>query len=412
MVEEVVDDWTGRHACALQHALRMSQEGFADRLGVSRRAVTTWHERPDSVVRPEMQQALDTLYEGAGTSARIRFARRLGQHTEPEPARSAEPAALSTVAVPEVDQHAPVEFDDPGEYVEAVRANVARFVSLDNSFGGADIVKLSTRYFAGLHAHLGTATYDPKVMRDLHSAAGELAEVVGWLAYDAEQHDLARRMNQESLHYTRLAGDKTLELLTLQNMAMHAAARGRPGEALQLVRSVLEGDYRLTPRLRALFVMRQARALAQGGDESAVRLMTEVRGRYEDGVTDQDPAWAWWIDERELDWHEAMILRDLGKRSGSLTKFEESAAGVPAAETRSQYVHRAHLFQSQVESHAWTEADRTLGQLLSLSVEVASTRASVLLRATLNDAEHLTKAPKPFLEQAKRLGTALNNASL
>jgi hypothetical protein len=38
-----------------------------------------------------------------------------------------------------------------------------------------------------------------------------LAEVVGWLTYDVEEHDLWRRMNQESLYFMRLAGDKTIE---------------------------------------------------------------------------------------------------------------------------------------------------------------------------------------------------------
>jgi hypothetical protein len=389
----------------------MSQEGFADKLGVSRRAVTTWHERPDSVVRPELQQALDTLFESAAEPARVRFAHKLGIGAQPAdaaPAASTQPVA-GPLVLPAVDQHVPVEFDDPDDYVESVRANVTRFVSLDNSFGGGEIVRLSTRYFAGLHAHLGTATYQPRIMRDLHSAAGELAEVVGWLAYDAEQHDLARRMNQESLHYTRLAGDKTLELLTLQNMSMHAAAQGRPGEALHIVRSVLEGDYQLTPRLKALFVMRKARALAQGGDDSAVKLMAEVRGRYEDGVTDRDPGWAWWIDERELDWHEAMILRDLGRSGVSLAKFEESAAGVPPDEMRSQYVHRAHLFQSQIETGAWQEAEQTLTQLRSLSVEVASTRATVLLLDTLASEPALGRAPKKFVEQARRLESTLKS---
>ena len=106
-----------------------------------------------------------------------------------------------------------------------------------------------------------------RLERDLHSAAGELAEVVGWLAYDAEAHDLCRRMNQESLYFTRLAGDRTIELLTLQNSSMHAASQGHPREALQIARSVLEGDYRLSPRLKALFLTRKARALAQSGDE-------------------------------------------------------------------------------------------------------------------------------------------------
>jgi hypothetical protein len=64
--------------------------------------------------------------------------------------------------------------------------------------------------------------------RDLQSAASELAEVVGWLAYDSEAHDLARRMNQEALYFARLAGDQVIELLTLQNSSMHAASQGRP----------------------------------------------------------------------------------------------------------------------------------------------------------------------------------------
>ena len=125
-------------------------------------------------------------------------------------------------------------------------------------------------------------------------------------------------MNQESLYFTRLAGDKTVELLTLQNSSMHAAAEGRPREALQIARSVLEGDYKLSPRIKALFLTRKARALAQSGDESALGLLPEIRDLYLNGVSDTDPAWAWWIDDRELAWHEAMVQRDLGLSSKAI----------------------------------------------------------------------------------------------
>lgn len=84
------------------------------------------------------------------------------------------------------------------------------------------------RWFRALHDKLGAGTYDASLERDLQAAAGELAEVVGWLAYDAAQHDLCRRMNQESLYFTRLAGDTAVELLTLQNASMHAGAQGPP----------------------------------------------------------------------------------------------------------------------------------------------------------------------------------------
>ncbi len=118
------------------------------------------------------------------------------------------------------------EFGD-SDYLQSVRSHIREIVALDNRFGGADLVRLSARFFHALHDQLGAGTYDPKLERDLQSAAGELAEVVGWLAYDAEAHDLTRRMNQESLFFSRLAGDKAMELLTLQNSSMHAASRGR-----------------------------------------------------------------------------------------------------------------------------------------------------------------------------------------
>lgn len=72
---EVVDAWTGQAACALQAALRESNEGFAERLGVAVRTVASWHANPDIVPRPEIQQALDTTYEKASPSVRRRFDR-------------------------------------------------------------------------------------------------------------------------------------------------------------------------------------------------------------------------------------------------------------------------------------------------------------------------------------------------
>ena len=185
----------------------------------------------------------------------------------------------------------------------------------------------------------------------VHEHRLEPGEVVGWLAYDAEAHDLCRRMNQESLYFTRLAGDKIVELLTLQNSSMHAAAEGRPrGKRSRLPRSVLEGDYKLSPRIKALFLTRKARALAQSRDESALRLMPQIRDLYLNGVSESDPAWAWWIDDRELAWHEAMVHRDPGLVSEAMDHFERSVMATPADEIGSQYLHRAYLLQSQVDS--------------------------------------------------------------
>jgi transcriptional regulator with XRE-family HTH domain len=406
---QVVTPWTGGHADALRKSLRMTNESFAEHLGVGVRTVANW--RKDSTITPKakVQEILDTALERAPDRAKAQFAELISQLEHAMQAERSESSETLGGSLIGASPNVTPEFGD-ADYLQSIRSHIHEIVALDNRFGAADLVRISIRFFRTLHDQLGTGAYDPKLERDLQSAAGELAEVAGWLAYDAEAHELARRMNQESLYFTRLAGDKVIELLTLQNSSMHAASQGRPREALQIARSVLEGDYQLTSRLKALFLTRKARALAQGRDESALRLLPEIRNLFQDGFSDGDPAWAWWIDERELSWHEAMVKHDLGLVAKSVTHFEQSVIATPATEIRSQYLHRAYLLRAQVDNSTWNDAEQTIRVLLPLSAEVASTRTVVLLRNTLRQVSARDKVPASLQEQATVLSVALDEA--
>jgi len=406
---QVIASWTGSHADALRQSLRMTNESFAEYLDVAVRTVANWRKRPEMIPTPANQQLLDAGLTRAPDQAKAHFAMLVNQSENGKRTEHPEHFEIPGAGLLKASPDASTEFGDSG-YLESVRSHIREIIALDNRFGGADLVKLSMRFFRTLHDHLGSGTYDPRLERELNSAAGELAEVVGWLAYDAEEHDLTRRMNQESLYFARLAGDRTIELLTLQNSSMHAAQQGRPREALHIARSVLEGDYRLSPRLRALFLTRKARALAQGGDESALRLFSQIRSLFLEGVSDGDPAWAWWIDERELAWHEAMTQRDLGQASRSISHFEQSVIATPATEIRSQYLHRSYLLQSQVDNSTWNAAEQTIRQLLPLAAEVASTRTVVLLRRILLQLATRDKVPVTVQERAAMLSAALDEA--
>lgn len=76
---DVVERWTGGRAAALQSALRMTHDEFAAHLGVARRTVASWHARPETVLRLELQRALDTAHELAPPTVRARFAHHLNQ---------------------------------------------------------------------------------------------------------------------------------------------------------------------------------------------------------------------------------------------------------------------------------------------------------------------------------------------
>jgi 8-oxo-dGTP diphosphatase len=56
---DVVSSWTGARADALRRALRMTNEVFAEHLGVAVRTVAYWRARPGSVpkwVTPEVRR--------------------------------------------------------------------------------------------------------------------------------------------------------------------------------------------------------------------------------------------------------------------------------------------------------------------------------------------------------------------
>lgn len=70
---DTTEAWTGRTACALQKAFRMSNERFAHHLGLAVRTVAAWHQDPATVPHSETQQILDTAYERAPATVRTRF---------------------------------------------------------------------------------------------------------------------------------------------------------------------------------------------------------------------------------------------------------------------------------------------------------------------------------------------------
>ena len=70
---EPVTSWTGQTACALQAALRLTNEAVAEHLGVSVRTVASWHQRPEMVPGAAIQQILDTALEQASTEETRRF---------------------------------------------------------------------------------------------------------------------------------------------------------------------------------------------------------------------------------------------------------------------------------------------------------------------------------------------------
>lgn len=92
----VVETWTGRTACLLQQAMRLTNEAFAERLGISERTISRWHANPAMTHRTEVQQILDIAYEEAGEAVRQRFALLI---RPPEPSVQAQALRVAIAVV-------------------------------------------------------------------------------------------------------------------------------------------------------------------------------------------------------------------------------------------------------------------------------------------------------------------------
>lgn len=66
----------------------MTNEAFAERLGISARTITRWHASPEMVHRTEVQQILDLAYEGAGEAVQRRFSLLIRPPVEREAAQA------------------------------------------------------------------------------------------------------------------------------------------------------------------------------------------------------------------------------------------------------------------------------------------------------------------------------------
>jgi hypothetical protein len=173
---------------------------------------------------------------------------------------------------------------------------------------------------------------------------------------------------------------------------------------------VLESS-KLSPRLEAMFRTREARALAQLGDTTAAeQTFRQAHSLYLDGVRDDDPAWAWWINDQELAWHEAMIRADSADWSAAIDALEESLVLTPGREIRRRYNHLANLFNAQVRAAAWREADATMQKVAPFIDEVRSTRAVNTLMTGLDALDDASDAAPSVRETSRYLRTVLADA--
>jgi hypothetical protein len=197
--------------------------------------------------------------------------------------------------------------------VAAVCSTVKLFMKLDFQFGGGHARTALAQYFRHDVLPLLEGAYSQEVGRKLFSAAAEVAQLLGWTAYDLGRHGLAQRYLVQALRLSQAGDDRVMGGRILSNMSHQANYLGKFAEAAQLARAAQEGSRGIaTATVSAMFLAMEARARASAGDSrSCATALKEAEVEFARRAVCDDPPWIGYFDEAEMAGEAAHCFRDL-----------------------------------------------------------------------------------------------------
>lgn len=205
--------------------------------------------------------------------------------------------------------------DDAPIDATSIRLTTAKLMELDFQLGGGHTRDLLLFYFRSQVLPLFGALPRGGGRRDLFVATAELAQMLGWSAYDAGRHGAAQRYFVHALRLAREADDRLLGARLLSNLSHQANYLGAFSHAVQLARAAQAATTNRGPSSAttlAMLTAMEARALASLGDAAgSAAALTRAEQAMDRSNPDEDPEWISYFDRAELAGEAAHCFRDL-----------------------------------------------------------------------------------------------------
>jgi transcriptional regulator with XRE-family HTH domain len=194
--------------------------------------------------------------------------------------------------------------------IDRLRQSMAHLRELDDQFGSGSVYTATMQTFQRMRSHVEHASYSESTGRALRELVAQAAGDAGWLAFDADYDDDARRWWTEAMQWSRLA--ESVSVGTLVSMALQASDRHRPREVLELT-TTAQRAASATPRLKADLLAREAQGHAGQGDSArAHAVLRRARNLAERPRHNDDPAWIDLYGPAEFADHERRVALLLG----------------------------------------------------------------------------------------------------
>ncbi|MGH3935754.1 MAG: helix-turn-helix domain-containing protein [Pseudonocardiaceae bacterium] len=190
--------------------------------------------------------------------------------------------------------------------VEVIEQATAAFIRQEFATGAGPIRDVAVAQLRSALPLL-SAQMTPEVRPRLYLATASLATTAGWMSFEVNQHDAARRLWIIGLNVARAADHpqgSDLTVFLLYDMALQAVHLGRPDEALRLVHlghATAAGPHPVSSSTTCRLLNVQALAhAAQGKAAACAQALSQAEEHFSNIDPATSPAWDVYFDEARL----------------------------------------------------------------------------------------------------------------
>ncbi|WP_116245261.1 helix-turn-helix transcriptional regulator [Nocardiopsis sp. FIRDI 009] len=248
----------------------------------------------------------------------------------------------------------------------------------DDVIAGQDLIRPALRELDAAVTLLRESTHTEAVGKALRVAVGELAQIAGWIASDAGQHDQAERVYLLGLSAAREAGDATLAGQLAGSLAYQWSNIGRESEGVELAEAALaEAGPHAPPRARALFWDRVAWAHTKTEDvRAAMRALGEASEALSQHGGEDEPTWLYWVDAGELQVMEARAYTELHRPLRAVPLLNDVLSRYDATHSRELALYLSWLAVAYADANEPEEAASVARRMLDISDGLGSERTN------------------------------------
>ncbi len=269
----------------------------------------------------------------------------------------------------------------------------------DRQGGGALSLRYVTNELQGVLDLVRSSTYSTEIGRRLYTSVASLAQLSGWMHFDAGEAGCAQRYFLLGLRAARAAGDQPCAANILGMLTYQAAHSSQPVEAVRLGEAAEDAARQLDGVTRARIAGRLATAHAAAGDVYAFRAASDrARTLLEAHQPHDGPEFLYYFNTEQLAAEAGQALVSLavhhpGRQNQLLDEATELLAPLSSAGPREDYqrsalLHGCYLAEAHLLRGDLENACAAVRTALPRIPSVQSGRCSALLHKIRRALQH------------------------